>query len=139
MKRCFEILGVGEDVTLDQLREAFEKKDASYKNGFYEEDPKYVKRKRKELHAAYEEAVSVIVEKLPEVAATKPTVSYEEDPEEYMQQLYHKHLTATSNRRAGLRPKRPKAFAKGDAAYKRSVLFFWIGLVAAIIVIGSLL
>ena len=139
MKRCFEILGISEEATLEEIRKAFEQKAARCKNGVYDDDPKYAKRKLKELQAAHEESIAIVAGKLLEVTVTKPTVSYDEDPEEYMRQLYHKHLTQNINRKAGLRPKRPKSFAKGDAAYKCSVMFFWIGIVAAILVIGSLL
>ena len=139
MKSCYEILGVKEDATLDQIQEAFEQKASRYKGEFYEDDPAYVKRKLKELQEAYSEAASMIAGELSESVMEKPTVSYDEEPEEYMRQLYHKHLTAKVNRAAGLRPKRAKAFAKGEAAYKRSIIFFWGGIVAAVIVIGSLL
>ena len=139
MKSCYEILGVKEDATLDQIQEAFERKASRYKGEFYADDPAYVKRKLKELQTAYTEAAVRIVGELPEAFLEKPTVSYDENPEEYMRQLYHKHLTQNINRKAGLRPKRPKTFAKGDAAYKRSVIFFWGGIVAAVIVLGSLL
>ena len=139
MRSCYEILGVGEDATLEEIREAFEKKAARYKSGLYDDDPQYAKRKLKELQTAHEEAVALATGNMPEIAVLKPTVSYDENPEEYMSQLYHKHLTQNINRKAGLRPKRPKAFAKGDAAYKRSVMFFWIGIVATLLIIGSLL
>lgn len=139
MKSCYEILGVKEDATLDQIQEAFERKASRYKGEFYADDPAYVKRKLKELQTAYTEAAVMIVGELPEAFLEKPTVSCDENPEEYMRQLYHKHLTQNINRKAGLRPKRPKTFAKGDAAYKRSIIFFWGGIVAAVIVLGSLL
>lgn len=62
MKRCFEILGVGEDATLEQMQ------------------------------AAYEEATAGMLGEL-----------------------------------------------QVDAAYKGSVLLFWIGIVVAVIVVGSIL
>ena len=139
MKNCFELLGVAEDATLEEIQAAFACKAARYKSDFYADDPAYAKKKLRELQAAYEEAAASVLGELPETAGQKPTVSFDENPEEYMRQLYHKHLTATPNRAAGLRTKRPKAFAKGDAAYKRSALLFWAGIVAVIIVIGSIL
>lgn len=139
MTDCFEFLGVSKDATIEEIQKAFEQKASRYRSDFYADDPDYVKKKLKQLKEAYEEAASVVLGEDATCGLDKPTVSYGENPEEYMQQLYHKHLTAKVNRAAGLRPKRGKAFAKGDAAYKRSVLFFWGGIVVAVMVIGSLL
>ena len=139
MSDCFEFLGVSKEATIEEIQKAFEQKANRYQSDFYADDPDYVKKKLKQLKEAYEEAVTVVLGEDVTRGLDKPTVSYDENPEEYMKQLYRKHLTAKVNRVAGLRPKRPKSFAKGDAAYKRSVMFFWIGIVAAIIVIGSLL
>lgn len=139
MKDCFELLGVREDASIEEIQKAFERKAGRYKGDFYAEDPAYAKKKLREVQEAYEEAIVTVLGALPEDTGVKPTVSFDEDPEEYMKQLYHKHLTATPNRAAGLRPKRPKAYEKGDAAYKSSVLLFWLGIVAAIIAVGSFL
>lgn len=139
MKRCFEILGVGEDATLEQMQAAYEQKASKYKSDFYADDPAYAKKKLQELRAAYEEATAGMLGELQDDAASKPSVTFDDDSEEYMRQLYHKHLPGKVNRAAGLRPKRSKAYAKGDAAYKGSVLLFWIGIVAAVIVVGNIL
>ena len=139
MSDCFEFLDVRKDATIEELQKAFERKASRYQSDFYADDPDYVKKKLKMLKEAYEEAATVVLGEDATCGLEKSTVSYDENPEEYMKQLYHKHLTAKVNRAAGLRPKRSKAFAKGDAAYKRSVMFFWIGIVVAVIAIGSLL
>lgn len=139
MKDCFEVLGVSKDASIEDIQRAFERKAERYKGDFYAEDPAYAKKKLKELKEAYEAAVAAVLGNAAETSTDKPDVSYDEDPEEYMRQLYHKHLTASPNRAAGLRPKRPKAFEKRDAAYKSSVLLFWVVIIVAIIAVGSFL
>ncbi len=139
MSDCFEVLGVSKDATIEEIQKAFERKASRYQSDFYADDSDYVKKKLKKLKEAYEEAAVIVLGEVATRGLDKPTVGYDENPEEYMKQLYHKHLTATPNRAAGLRPKRPKSFSKRDAEYKRSVMFFWIGIVVAIIAIGSLL
>ena len=139
MKDCFEVLGVGKDASIEDIQRAFERKAERYKGDFYAEDPAYAKKKLKELKEAYDAAAIAVLGENAEPSTDKPDVCYDEDPEEYMRQLYHKHLTASPNRAAGLRPKRPKAFEKRDGAYKSSVLLFWVVIIVAIIAVGSLL
>ena len=139
MKDCFEVLDVSKDASIEDIQRAFERKAANCKGNLYAEDPAYAKRKLKELKEAYEAAATAVLGNAAETSTDKPDVSYDEDPEEYMRQLYHKHLTVSPNRAAGLRPKRPKAFEKRDAAYKGSVLLFWGVIVVAIIAVGNLL
>ena len=136
--KCYEILGVAETATIEQIQQAYEEKVAKYNSGLYVDDPQYAKEKLKILQEAYKNALELSV---PIYCPTgeKPAVTFEENPEVYMEQLYHKHLNHNINRKAGIRPKRPKMFWKGDTAYKRSVIFFWIGIVAGILAIGSLL
>ncbi|MBR3785229.1 MAG: hypothetical protein IKJ77_02340 [Firmicutes bacterium] len=99
MKQCFEILGVGENATIEQIQAAYERKVTRYSNDVYLDDPKYAKKKLKELKQAYKEACR-LAGKTEGISSSdtqadykeKPTVDIDEDPEEYMKQLYHKHL-----------------------------------------------
>jgi len=108
MRRCFEILGVGEYASKAQIQEAYDRKAARYSNDIYLEDPKYARKKLKELKEAYKEACR-LTEKTKAASRDeilngfeeKPTVDIDEDPEEYMKQLYHKHLGRNVSRVSG--------------------------------------
>ncbi len=99
MKRCFEILGLGENATKEQIQEAYDRKATRYSSDLYLDDPKYAKKKLKELKQAYTEAYR-LAEHTDEAAIDdtlqdfeeKPVVDINEDTEKYMQQLYRKHL-----------------------------------------------
>jgi len=99
MKQCFEILGVGENATIEQIQDAYERKVTRYSNDVYLDDPKYAKKKLKELKQAYKEACRLAgktdngaLGEVLEDFEEKPDVYIDENPEEYMKQLYHKHL-----------------------------------------------
>ncbi|MBR3756307.1 MAG: hypothetical protein IKK48_04280 [Firmicutes bacterium] len=108
MKQYFEILGVGENATLEQIQDAYERKVTRYSNDVYLDDPKYAKKKLKELKQAYEEACRLAgktdkggLDEILEDFEEKPNVDIDENPEEYMKQLYHKHLGRSVNRVSG--------------------------------------
>ena len=99
MKKSFEILGLGENATKEQVQAAYERKATRYGNDLYLEDPKYAKKKLKELKQAYKEAYALAEKgdgaafgEILEDFEEKPTVNIDDKSEEYMKQPYHKHL-----------------------------------------------
>ena len=91
MKKCFEILGLGENATKEQVQQAYDRKAARYSNDLYLEDPKYARKKLQELKQAYKEACR-LAGKTDNGALGEVLEDFDENPEEYMKQLYHKHL-----------------------------------------------
>ena len=59
MDRNFAILGLREDATKEQVKQAYELRLRKYKSSDYDDDPDYVRRKISELKAAYEAAYSM--------------------------------------------------------------------------------
>lgn len=57
MDRDFALLGLREGASKEEIRAAYERRLAKYKNADYADDPDYVRRKREELKVAYESAV----------------------------------------------------------------------------------
>ena len=143
MNRCFELLGLDETATIEQIMDAYMRKKAFYSGTAFDEEPQYSKRKLKELEDAALEACS-FAEPATDGAFGKDQQEYlyqllNED-EMHMQKLYHKHLTGRINRAAGVPQKqRSNAQQKVDSAYKRSVLFFWLGIAAVVILIGLII
>ena len=58
MDRNFALLGLREDATKEQVKEAYGRRLAKYKSADYADDPEYVKRKIAELNEAYTKAYS---------------------------------------------------------------------------------
>ena len=143
--RSFKVLGLNTDATREQVQEAYERKTALYRGAVYEEDPKFAKGKLKELEAAYEEAckaieTAAIREAIAAQAAEEEPKAYiNEDPEKYMQQLYHKYLPGRIGRFLSYGRNRSAKQRAADASYKKSVMLFWVGIVALIIVLGYIL
>ena len=143
MKHSFELLGLDETATKEQVLEAYARKKTLYSGSAFEEDPKYVKRKLADLEQAVCEAY-ILAEPVnhgkteeKQVEALRRMLS---EDEMHMEELYHKHLTGRFNRAIGVtQKKRSAAQKKADSAYKGSVLLFWAGIMAAIILIGLLL
>ncbi len=137
-KDGFEILGLNEDATTEEVQEAYERKAAQYSSNVYDEDPKYVKKQLKVLKAAYEEAYQTaeVAALRAEIAAEKeqeePPADIHEDPEKYMQQLYRKQMAGRIGRWNIIPPTRSKKQSDAQSAYKRSVLLFWTGILAVI-------
>lgn len=143
MKRCFELLGLDETATIEQIIEAYMRKKALYSGSVFDEDPQYAKRKLKELEDAVLEACSF--------AKLATDGASENDPQEYLQQLldedekhiqelYHEHLTGRFSRAAGVSKKKQSSVQKkADSAYKANVLLFWIGIATVVILIGFVL
>ncbi len=149
MKQCFEILGLDENATKEQVQEAYDRKATRYSGDLYAEDPKYAKRKLKELKEAYEEAYrlsesSVMAAGEGDVSGVN--VNFEEnleslltEEEMQMQKLYHKHLHRRVDKAAGIYPDGPKGQRKANMRYKGNVLLFWLGVLAVIVGIGMIL
>lgn len=149
MKQCFEILGLDENATREQIQEAYDRKAARYSGDLYAEDPKYAKRKLKELRQAYEEAY-----RLAKSAVGVSEEGYEDDinpdfeekleslltdEEMHMQKLYHKHLHRRVDKAAGIYPDGPKGQRKANLRYKGNVMLFWLGILAVIVGIGMVI
>lgn len=155
MKQCFEILGLNENATKTQVQEAYDRRATRYSSDLYLEDPKYAKKKLKELKKAYEEAYrlaesSVLIAGEEAVNAGGKTENSHGDSEEtlealltdeelYMQKLYHKYLHRGLDKAAGINPDGPKGQRKANRAYKSNVLLFWLGVLGVIVLIGILL
>ena len=137
MGNCFDLLGIEESATKEQILEAYERKKSLYSGTFFEEDPKYAKRKLEELREALNEAylagnsTSDLSCDQEQIDALRQILS---EDEMLMQELYHKHLTGRINRLAGTSQKKV-----GNAKYKGTVLLFWGAIVVILILIGFLL
>ena len=133
MNQCFKILGLEETATKAQVQEAYKQKIEEYCGDAYIEEPKYAKKKLDELQAAYEDAFQLAgVGETPE--------ELQENLDQYMQELYHKHLTNRVNRLAGVHHvKRSKKQKEMDDAYKKDVVLFWVGVLTIMIVVGLIL
>lgn len=59
MNRNFAILGLREDATKEQVKQAYELRLRKYKSSDYDDDPDYVRKKTSELKAAYDAAYSM--------------------------------------------------------------------------------
>lgn len=58
MNRNFAILGLSEDATKEQVKQAYELRAHKYKSSDYDDDPDYVRKKLDELKSAYDAAYS---------------------------------------------------------------------------------
>ena len=58
MNRNFAILGLSEDATKEQVKQAYDLRVRKYKSSDYDDDPDYVRRKLAELKSAYDAAYS---------------------------------------------------------------------------------
>lgn len=149
MKQCFDMLGLDEKATREQIQEAYDRKAARYRGDLYAEDPKYAKRKLKELRQAYEEAYRLAestVSISEEGYADDINPDFEEnleslltDEELHMQKLYHKHLHRRVDKAAGIYPDGPKRQRKANLRYKGNVMLFWLGVLAVIVGIGMII
>lgn len=59
MDRNFALLGLREDATKDEVRQAYELRVRKYRSSDYDDDPDYVRKKISELKNAYEAAYSM--------------------------------------------------------------------------------
>jgi len=149
MKKCFDVLGLDEKATRAQIQEAYDRRVTRYNGDLYAEDPKYVKRKLKELRQAYEEAY-----RLAESAVTVSEEGYADDinpdfeenleslltdEEMHMQKLYHKHLHRRVDKAAGIYPDGLKGQRKENLRYKGNVMLFWLGILVVIVGIGMVI
>lgn len=59
-EKCFRDLGVSENITLDELGKAYQKKVRDYKCGDYFDDEIYLRKKLEELAISYHQALNII-------------------------------------------------------------------------------
>ena len=57
MDRNFALLGLREDATKDEIKEAYESRLQKYHSSDYDDDPEYLRQKLAELKSAYEQAM----------------------------------------------------------------------------------